>query len=377
MKVVGILYGGKTGEHEVSCRSAASVVANLDRALYEPLLIGIDGEGTWYLQESTALEVASLGLERREERIVSAVPGRGLATPGGALHVDFVFPVLHGTFGEDGTVQGLLEVVELPYAGAGVLGSALGMDKIFAKHLWERAGLPVVPYFEVTRQTLNAGASSVNEISERAGREFGFPVFVKPVCAGSSVGVSKVEGPQELRAALELALHFDTRAMVERSMRGKEVECSVIGNSSPRAFTPGEVDSTHAFYDYEAKYVDPDGAALIVPARLPEEKLTEVRRLAAAAYRACGVTGMARVDFFVDGKSGALYLNEINTIPGFTNISMFSRMCEAEGISYTRLLTMVIELGFEQFQERRSLEYVYRPERSQGAGPRNGLPTSG
>lgn len=371
MKLIGVLYGGKTGEHAVSCRSAASVVSKLDRRLFEPVLIGIDGEGVWYLQEGPAFvgsgADARLDLRRDGEKIVSAVPGRGLSVGGRKLELDFVFPVLHGTFGEDGTIQGLLELIELPYAGAGVLGSAVGMDKVIAKRLWEQAGLPVVPYILVTRSELSEGLTPMSELAERAAEELSFPLFVKPVCAGSSVGVSRVGDPSELQAAIDLAFRFDTRLLLERSIDGREVECSVVGNGSPRAFAPGEIVPSASFYDYEAKYVDPDGAELIVPARLEEARLNEIRGLALDAFRACGATGMARVDFLLDADGGTPYLNEINTIPGFTSISMFSRLCEAEGVSYQQLLTTLIELGFEQFRERRALEYSYRPDALESA----------
>lgn len=360
MKRIGILYGGKTGEHEVSCRSAASVLDQLDPSLYEPILIGIDDEGVWYLQKETIREKSDgrLSVVANPEHRIHALPGRGLGTRDGDLAIDFVFPVLHGTFGEDGTVQGLLEVVELPYAGANVMGSAVGMDKIAAKRLWQQAGLPVVPYLEVTKEQLRGAGAFVDGISRRVESELRYPVFVKPVCAGSSVGVSRVETAADLGPALELALRFDTRALVEREIRGKEVECSVVGNRDPRAFTPGEiVPVKHAFYDYDAKYVDPDGAQLLIPAELPQDKLEEIKSLAKSGFAAAYAIGMARIDFLVEGTDGAAYLNEINTIPGFTNISMFSRMCGADGVTYPELLTKIIELGLEHFRERRAIEF--------------------
>lgn len=361
MKVIGIIYGGKTGEHEVSCRSAASVVGQLDRSLYESLLIGIDAEGVWYLQDSAAVEGTDaeirLPIHRSHENVVHAVPGRGFSTRKGDLPIDFAFPVLHGTFGEDGTVQGLLELVDVPYAGADVLGSAVGMDKVIAKRLWEQAGLPIVPYITVGKHQPGTGGAKNRGTAERVREELDFPVFVKPVRAGSSVGVSRVETVAELDSAVELALRFDTQVIIEKEIAGREVECSVVGNHGPRAFTPGEVVPSHGFYDYDAKYSDPDGAKLLIPARLPEERLSEIQRLAAAAFVAAGTIGMARVDFLIDGRTNKAYINEINTIPGFTNISMFSRMCGADGLSYTKLLTTIIELGLEHFRERRSIEF--------------------
>ena len=362
MKVIAILYGGRTGEHEVSCRSAASVVEQIDRSRYTPLLIGIDADGVWYLQETTVVEGSGansyLAVVRNPDNLVHAVPGKGLATPSGPIEVDFVFPVLHGTFGEDGTIQGLLEVVDLPYAGADVIGSAVGMDKIVAKRLWEQAGLLVVPFIEVTRHQLDEGDLTYEKLSAQIEATLKYPVFVKPVTSGSSVGVSKVEAQEKLAEAVELALRFDTRVLVEQQVLGKEVECSVIGNHRPEVFTPGEIVPTHSFYDYEAKYIDPDGAQLLIPAHLSQEKIEEVRDIALRAYSECRTSGMARIDFLIDGSTEKVYLNEINTIPGFTNISMFARMCGVDGLSYPELLSRIIELGMDRFSERRGLEYA-------------------
>ncbi len=362
MKVIAILYGGRTGEHEVSCRSAASVVAQIDRSQFTPLLIGIDGDGVWYVQEKAVVEGnganSYLAVDRNPDNLVHAVPGKGFVTASGRLEVDFVFPVLHGTFGEDGTIQGLLEIVDLPYAGADVIGSAVGMDKIVAKRLWEQAGLLVVPFLEVTRHQLDTAEISYEKLSRQIDATLHYPVFVKPVTSGSSVGVSKVDRPEGLAEAVEFALRFDTRALIEQQILGKEVECSVIGNHRPEVFTPGEIVPSHSFYDYEAKYIDPDGAQLLIPAHLSQDKLDEVRRIAAQAYSECRANGMARVDFLIDGATEKVYLNEINTIPGFTNISMFARMCGVDGVAYPELLSRIIELGMERFSERRGLEYA-------------------
>lgn len=362
MKVIAILYGGRTGEHEVSCRSAASVVDQIDRSRYTPLLIGIDSDGVWYLQEKTIVEGSGansyLAVVRDPNKVVHAVPGRGFATPSGRLEIDFVFPILHGTFGEDGTIQGMVEIVDLPYAGADVIGSAVGMDKIVAKRLWEQAGLLVVPFIEVARHRLERGEITYEELSAQIEATLEYPVFVKPVTSGSSVGVSRVESSEKLTEAVELALRFDTRALIERQILGKEIECSVIGNHLPEVFTPGEIVPNHSFYDYEAKYIDPDGAELLIPAHLSQEKLEEVRAIALRAYSECRASGMARVDFLIDGSTEKVYLNEINTIPGFTNISMFARMCGVDGLSYPELLSRIIELGMDRFSERRGLEYA-------------------
>lgn len=358
---IGILYGGRTGEHEVSCRSAASVLENLDRSAYSPLLIGIDKSGVWYLQERTTLSgsdgVRFLEVEAKPGYEVSVLPGRGLAVGARPLAVDFVFPVLHGSFGEDGTVQGLLEIAGLPYAGAGVLGSALAMDKAMIKKIWQRADLPVVPFMTLTKAEAQRSTTAYQEFGDSARARFGMPLFVKPVCAGSSVGVSRVERPEQLREALEDAFRFDLTVMAEPCISGREIECAVVGNDAPTAFAPGEIVPRHSFYDYEAKYVDPEGAKLIIPADIPDKSREEVRRLAVAAYVAAGIEGMARVDFFLEAKSGTILLNELNTIPGFTNISMFPRMCEADGLSYPELLSRLVALGLARFEARESLQY--------------------
>ena len=356
-KRIAILYGGKSGEHDVSRLSAASVLAHLDTERYEPILIGITEEGVWYLQEHAKSGLDGLRIETASEMIVGAVPGRGFTVRGAPLPADFVFPVLHGTFGEDGTVQGLLELVESPYAGAGVLPSALGMNKGFAKRLWRDAGLPVVPFIEVRDHEVAGDLSGVEAVLERCIGELKLPLFVKPASAGSSVGVSKVTKRGDLLPAIRIALHHDSTALVEPAIRGKEIECSVIGTSSPESFTPGEIVPTHEFYSYEAKYIDPEGAVLRVPADIDGESMRNIRVIAEKAYGVLGVDGMARVDFFLEDGTGAILLNEINTIPGFTSISMFSRMCEASGLSYAALLEELIDIGIERFAASRRKSY--------------------
>ena len=321
-----ILFGGKSGEHEVSCRSAASVCRNLDPKRYAQVLIGIDREGRWCHQRQARFQPTDYG-ERLEVaaggEAVSIAPGAGLHTPSGALDVQVVFPVLHGTFGEDGTVQGLLETADLPYVGAGVLGSALAMDKQKSKELWKHSGLPIVEYVIVQDDS----QGSIAEIRKR----FDTPLFVKPVTAGSSVGISKVHRLDELRPAIVKALRFDERAMVEPAVDAREIECAVLGNEKPQAFMPGEILPAHEFYSYEAKYIDPEGARLLLPADLPDALSRKIRDLAVDAYRAVACAGMARVDFFLERSSGRILLNEINTIPGFTNISMYPRCAKPPG----------------------------------------------
>jgi D-alanine-D-alanine ligase len=347
---VCLLFGGRSGEHEVSLRSAASVSRNLDPQRYRQVLIGIDQQGVWHLQRGGSFRRESYG-ERLElvpaRRPVAVLPGRGLAVGSRRIAADVVFPVLHGSFGEDGTVQGLLEMAGLPYVGAGVLGSSLAMDKDKTKEVWRRAGLPVVDSLTLR----DASPDSVQAVRAR----FPLPVFVKPSAAGSSVGIRKVGDPAGLAPALEEALRYDAKALVEPAVDAREIECSVLGNEQPQAFPPGEVIPRHEFYSYEAKYLDPQGAQLRLPAELPEATRAEVMRLAVAAFRAVEASGMARVDFFVEKSSGSIWLNEINTLPGFTNISMYPKMCESGGLPYPRLLERLLELALERHRRRAAL----------------------
>jgi D-alanine-D-alanine ligase len=364
MKRIAILYGGRSGEHEVSLASAASIVRHLDQERFESVLVGATKEGEWFLQDAAAAAAVRLSdspLSIAKGRRVFAAPGAGLVVEAGGgrtgvekLDCDLVFPVLHGTFGEDGTVQGLLEVAGLPYVGAPVLGSALGMDKEKAKELWMRAGLPVVPFLAARSDALG----DIEGLARKVGARFSWPCFVKPACAGSSVGASKVPGPESLGAALLAALAWDEKVLIEPFVDAREIECAVLGNAEPIAFAPGEVVPSHEFYDYEAKYIDPDGARLDVPARIAPEQAERVRAVAVAAFKACELAGMARVDFFIDRRTGEVLLNEVNTIPGFTHISMYPRMCEEGGVSYSELITRLAELALERHAERSKLKFM-------------------
>jgi len=357
---VAILYGGKSGEHEVSLRSAASIIRHLDKK-HHVQLIGITKSGAWHLQPDSVLATCLEGEEALELRSnapsVLVVPGTGLRVYGARgsadLPLDVVFPVLHGTFGEDGTIQGLLECANVAYVGADVLGSAVGMDKEISKALWHEAGLPVVP--SVTAH--HADTENIDELASRVEKQFGWPVFVKPARCGSSVGASKANNRSELKATLIKALAFDTKVLVEPFISAREIECSVLGNDSPRAFPPGELIPSHEFYDYEAKYIDPDGARIVIPAPIHEETATRIKDIALTAYATAGLSGMARVDFFIDKKDGTVYLNEANTIPGFTSISMYPMMCEAGGLSYAALLDELLDLAVEQKKSRATLKY--------------------
>ncbi len=357
---VAILYGGKSGEHEVSIRSAASVIRHMGKS-HRLQLIGITKKGTWHLQPDCVLASCLEGEDPLELRAdapsVLVVPGVGLRVYGARgsadLQLDAIFPVLHGTFGEDGTIQGLLECANAAYVGADVLGSAIGMDKEIAKAVWREAGLPVVP--SITVRSIDM--ENIDQLAQKIDEAFSWPVFVKPARCGSSVGASKIDSPASLESALKEALHYDNKALIEPFMVAREIECSVLGNDNPRTFSPGELISSHEFYDYEAKYIDPEGAAIVIPAHLDNETRDRVMELAVQAYIKAGLSGMARVDFFIDKKDGTIYLNEANTIPGFTSISMYPMMCEHGGLSYTAMLDELLALAIERKKAKAALSY--------------------
>jgi D-alanine-D-alanine ligase len=295
----------------------------------------------------------------RQETPVQLLPGHGLFLGDREMPVHFVFPVLHGPFGEDGTLQGLLEMLDLPYAGADVLGSALAMDKEQAKTVWRARGIPILDFLMVRRHEF-ADTAHRQDLLQSVEKRLPLPVFVKPARTGSSVGVGRADNREELSRVLERALHYDTKALVERAADAREIECAVIGNDPVLSFPPGEIVSSHAFYSYEAKYLDPAGARPVIPAELPASLAGEARTLAERAYRALGVTGFARVDLFLERGTDRFYLNEINSIPGFTNISMFPRLCETGGLPYRDLIDRLIEYGFERHRERTALDYGFR-----------------
>jgi len=375
-----VIYGGRSGEHEVSVASAASIIKHLDRGRYEPVPIRIEKDGRWTLADKTptAISAADVIEQARLEGARSIRPGREahlVAHPGedtvlaiergsdpradatGAATVtgvglDVVFPVLHGPYGEDGTVQGLLELANVPYVGAGVLGSAVGMDKAVMKTLFAARDLPVGPYSVVLRPEWNRSASAV--ISRIAG-ELGYPVFVKPANLGSSVGISKAKSAGELETAMELALQFDRKVVIEAAIpKAREIECAVLGNDDPEASIPGEIVPSREFYDYEAKYLD-EGSKALIPAPLTASQVADIQRLSIAAFRAVDGAGMARVDFLIAGETGEMYVNEVNTIPGFTTISMYPKMWEASGVSYTELVDRLITLALERHAEKQQL----------------------
>jgi D-alanine-D-alanine ligase len=316
---VACIYGGRSGEHEISIRSAEAIIAAMDPERYEVIHYRISKEGKWS-------------------------PKPILPEPGAQSHIDVVFPILHGTFGEDGTVQGLLELADLPYVGAGVLASAVSMDKEMMKRVCREQGLPVVEYVVVER-------------GQNVAIDLGFPVFVKPANLGSSVGISKAHDQAELTAALALAAEFDRKIVVERGITGREFECSVLGNQDPQASFPCEIHPSREFYDYEDKYIL-NQARTDLPANLEPAQSDEIRRLAVACYTAVGCEGLARVDFLMEASTGKLYINEINTLPGFTSISMYPKMWEYSGIPFAQLIDRLIELALERHAAKKATRFT-------------------
>src|ERR1700678_1687693 len=389
---VGILFGGRSGEHEVSLLSAASVLKAIDKDKYDVVPIGITQDGRWLtatdaenlLQGKLIPEARNLRAGDPETTQAAAVLARGEAVvvppepvrrEGGlvpfqtdaaltrrasdrAINVDVIFPVLHGTFGEDGTIQGLLELADIAYVGAGVLGSAAGMDKDIMKSLFSAAGLPIVKHVTILRRAWEKEPKKVQKSVES---KLKYPVFVKPANLGSSVGISKAHDRKELGPAIEEAAKFDRKIVIEQGVGGKknkarEIECSVLGNDEPEASLPGEIVPSTEFYDYNAKYLD-EGSQLIIPAKLSKSETKEVQRLAIGAFKAVERSGLARGDFLMEPKSRKIYLNEINTMPGFTAISMYPKLWAAPGVSYSDLIGRLIQLGLERHQEKKKNQY--------------------
>lgn len=359
-KRVVILFGGRSAEHEISVISARSVIDALDPERFEAIPIGVTKQGRWQLMTAgpPALSTGHASALPRvtessgPEVALDQEPGSQalVGRDGSRTEIDVVFPVMHGPFGEDGSIQGFLEMAGVPYVGAGVLGSALGMDKAVQKVLLAAAGIPVVEHEVVYEREWGEDPEGVEARAEH----LGYPVFAKPAGLGSSVGISKVHDPGGLRGAMEEAFRYGGKALLERSVEGgREIECAVLGNDDPVASVAGEiVPNGHEFYDYEAKYVDEQGSELIIPAVLPPATLEEIQRLAVAAFRAIDCAGMARVDFFIT-RDGVLILNEVNTIPGFTQVSMYPKLWEASGVSYPELIGRLIELALERHAAER------------------------
>jgi len=364
---VGVLFGGRSGEHEVSLASAASVLRGLDPDKYEAVPIGISKEGHWLIGAGAQKMLPEV-LKGGQRVMMTADPTDAalvrLDGSGGGQRVDVVFPVMHGTFGEDGTIQGLLDLAGLPFVGAGVLGSAVAMDKDVAKKLLQAAKIPVVPWIAVQRADWERDPQQIQQAVEK---KFSYPVFVKPATLGSSVGMTKVHSRAELAPALSLAAEFAMKIMVERAVVAREIEVSVLGNHDPQASIPGEIVPHREFYDYTAKYLE-EGSQILIPAKLKPAQTRKIQSTAVAAFRALELSGMARVDFFLEKKGGKIYLNEVNTIPGFTSISMYPKMWEASGVPFRELIDKLIELALEQHREKARTKYqIELPENAGGA----------
>jgi D-alanine-D-alanine ligase len=360
---IGIIFGGKSAEHEVSLQSAKNVIAALDKNKYDPVLIGINKAGGWEMHDG-----AYYLLNEENPKLIALNPASANAiglTPGELSRqlvdlsknhhgqkLDVVFPVLHGTNGEDGTMQGLLKIMDLPFVGPGVLGSAVGMDKDVAKRLWRDAGIPIAKFVILKK-------SQKNKISFTGiKKQLGLPLFVKPANAGSSVGVSKVKSENDFKKAIAAAFQFDNKILVEEFIKGREIEVAVLGNENPQASVPGEIIPHHEFYSYEAKYIDENGAAAKIPADLPKALVKKIQETAVKAFQVLECEGMSRVDFFVTAN-GKFYVNEINTIPGFTNISMYPKLWEASGINYSDLVDRLISLAMERHAREKGLKVSF------------------
>ena len=348
-KRIAVLFGGRSGEHEVSIRSAAAVIGALDSGKYEVIPVAISKQGKW-LGPAESVSLLPPEAQGRSSTQTAVIVSQ---EPGSTSGVDVVFPVLHGTFGEDGTVQGLLELAGVAYVGAGVLGSACGMDKDVMKRLFREAGLPTVEHLACLR------GDRERAVAESEAR-FGYPVFVKPANLGSSVGITKARDAAELRKGLDRAATFDRKIIIEPAIVGREIECSVLGNDCPEASLPGEIIPSGEFYDYESKYLD-QNSRLLIPAPLSDEQTGEVRRLAVAAFQAIECSGLARVDFFLEKDTEHFLINEINTMPGFTSISMYPKLWQASGLAYPDLIDRLIELALERQAEKDATLFQREP----------------
>ena len=370
---IAVIYGGRSGEHEVSLISAAAIANGISKE-NKVILIGITKSGKWYLQDDSEYErickdtKAVLTIKEDEAKAVTIVPAGGkhaFVAGGKPLDIDVVFPALHGTYGEDGTIQGLFEMADIPYVGCTQLSSAITMDKEKTKMIWQSVGLPVVPYVCIKRSVV-LDSIVYDAVIEETEKELGYPMFVKPCCAGSSNGASKAKNRKELGYAIMEAFNWDDKVLVEKSLdNAREIECSVTGNSvtfpadnddeAVVAYIPGEIVPNHDFYYFDAKYNDPDGANLLIPAELTENDLEKIRKTACAAYKVLDATGLSRVDFFIDKNTKQVYLNEINTMPGFTPISMFPKMCDAAGLKFEALVDLLIKEAVARYEAKQKL----------------------
>jgi len=349
---VAVVFGGKSGEHEVSLMSATNVINAMDKDKYNIFMIGITRQGKWMAYRGDVSKIIDSSWEKEAEELdrekTLDIMFYRFFKDGAGEKIDVVFPVLHGPNGEDGTIQGLFEMLDIPYVGCGVAASALGMDKAFSKQLFRDAGLNVGEYTVILKRDIE---KDINSVVKQAEDKFKYPVFIKPANMGSSVGITKAHNRDELEAGLKEACKHDRKIIIEENINCREVECSVLGNNDPDASVLGEIIPSHEFYDYVAKYFDDGKSTLIIPAKFSESKTREIREAAVKAYKALDCCGMARVDFLVDKETEKVYINEINTIPGFTKISMYPKLWDAAGLSYGKLIDRLIELAIERYNE--------------------------
>lgn len=360
---VGVIFGGRSAEHEVSLVSATSIMHYLDRNKYQIIPIGISPNGKWFSSTNVldAFKNRDYNLEKAEVYLLPEPQVQGLVRyDKKVIPLDVIFPVLHGSFGEDGTIQGLIELANIPYVGAGVVGSSVGMDKVITKQLCERAGIPVTPYFWFENQEY---ARHTKKILIAIEVKFGYPCFIKPANLGSSVGISKAHNRKQLVESIKLASKYDRKILVEKSIEdAREIEVSVLGNDNPIASVPGEIISSNEFYDYDAKYIDGKSKA-VIPANLPLSFARKVREIAIKSFKAIDCAGMARVDFLVNRRTKKIYFNEINTIPGFTSISMYPKLWESSGITYPKLLDRLVRLAIQQHREKQKLQRIFHAKK--------------
>jgi len=360
-KKVAILFGGRSAEHEVSLQSAKNVIEAIDRDKFEPILIAIDKNGQWLLCDEINYlthpdDPKNIKINKEKTEQITLLPWSGgeiysLDSRENVGTIDIALPVLHGTYGEDGTMQGLLELADVPFVGAGVLGSAVGMDKDVMKRLLKEADLPIGNFFSIR------SGEEIPLYSEIVA-DLGEPFFIKPANMGSSVGISKVHDESEYQKAIKEAFKFDNKIIIEEFIKGREIECAVLGNERPEASIPGEIKPTHEFYSYDAKYIDKNGAAAEIPAKISEEETKKIQKIAIKTFKTLECSGLGRVDSFLT-KSGEVYVNEINTLPGFTEISMYPKLWEASGVSYTDLITKLIDLAIDKFDREQKIQTDY------------------
>lgn len=369
---IAVLFGGRSGEHEISLISAAAIIRGINKN-HKIYLIGISKDGRWFLQDDSLLQnllsdsSTKLTITESEKNLVSILPGlknKSFSVNGTSLEIDIAFPVLHGTYGEDGTIQGLFEMAAIPYVGSSHLSSAITMDKEKTKMILQSVGIPVVPYV-CLKQNIIEDSVVYDAVIEDTEKELGYPMFVKPCCAGSSNGANKANNRKELSFAIMEAFGWDNKVIIEKAVNAREIECSVTGNSVTGAnqsdedvvaYIPGEIATSSVFYDYDTKYNDPNAAQLLIPAPLSENDLEKIRKTACAVYKSLDITGLARVDFFIDKNTKAVYLNEVNTMPGFTPISMFPKMCDTAGLHFEELIELLIQEGLMRYNSKEKLQ---------------------